>query len=270
MWKWIFSGLLFFWVVLYFTVQAGLGFFPTKEEITGCITTKMFQVELCPKNKNYLHLKNVPDHFIKALVVAEDSLFWDHNGFDWKSIEENLREGMRTKKFKRGGSTLSQQLAKNMFLSSERSFFRKGKEAIITLQLEHYLTKKEILEKYINIVEFGPKLYGLQNAAKYYFGKSPAQLNLAESAFLVMLLPNPKKYSSSFRQQHLTPFAEKRIRQIIDYLFQFKMIKEDAYYAGLEQVPYLFGGTPEPGFESNQGGSEDSDNEEDLSDDFFL
>ncbi len=158
--------------------------------------------------KNYVPLRQISQYLQKTIILTEDSNFWNHKGFDWESIEKNARDGLASGVFKRGGSTISQQLAKNLFLSKDRTFIRKGLEAVITDRIEHTLTKKEILERYLNVVEFGKNIYGVKAAAKYYFQKSPAELSVVESAFLAMVLPNPIKYSQSYYRKELTPFAK--------------------------------------------------------------
>lgn len=202
---------------------------PTAEQIRGCIVTQMFEVALCPGSKDYVPLNKISTHLQKTVVLTEDSSFFQHHGFDWQSIEKNAREGWESGLFKKGGSTISQQLAKNMFLSKDRTFIRKGREALITYRLEQTLTKKEILERYLNVIEFGKDLYGVKAASQFYFQKSPSDLSVMESAFLAMLLPNPKKYSSSFHKKQLTDFARKRMDQIIDNMFQYKRIDELEY-----------------------------------------
>lgn len=225
---------------------------PSRDEIRGCLVTKMFQVELCPKKSSYVKLRDISPYLQKAVVVSEDSLFWQHNGFDWDSIQKNYEDNIKAGRYKRGGSTITQQLAKNMFLTSEKTLIRKGLEALITIRLERYLNKKEILERYLNVIEFGQNIYGIKAAAQHYFKKVPSQLSLVESAFLVMLLPNPKKYAASFYKKELSPFAFKRVRQIVSNLFQFQRITEEEYAQGLVELEGFFAppAPPAPDMES--------------------
>ena len=130
-------------------------------------------------------------------------------------------------------------MAKNVYLTPETSLIRKVKEAMITVQIEKLLTKDEILEKYLNVVEFGDKIYGVKKASQLYFQKAPSQLT--EGAFLAFLLPNPKKYSQSFRQKKLTKFAGRQVRIIVDRLAHFKRIGEEEHQSALAQVDRMFG-----------------------------
>lgn len=251
--------------------------FPNKEKIRGCLTTQFYSVYLCPGSKDYVRLNQISSVFRKTVVLSEDSLFWQHQGFDWLSLEQNFKEGLEDRKFRRGGSTISQQLAKNMFLTNERTFVRKAKEALITLRIEKHLSKNEILERYLNVIEYGPKIYGIKSAAQHYFSKHPSELDLAESAFLVMMLPNPKKYSQSFRNKKLTNFAERRCKQIIENMYQYKMASYENYELALARLPFLV--APEVTIEdiANPEGAADApppetteESEEETDDEFFL
>jgi monofunctional biosynthetic peptidoglycan transglycosylase len=179
-------------------------------------------------------------------VLTEDSNFFNHKGFDWASIEKNARKGWETGVFKRGGSTITQQLAKNMYLSKDRTFIRKGLEAIITDRIEHTLTKKEILERYLNVVEFGKNIYGVKAAAKFYFNKTPAELTIVESAFFAMVLPNPVKYSQSYFRKELTEFASKRLKTIVEDMHNYQRINDEEYAEALYQLSYFFKAEPPP------------------------
>lgn len=219
---------------------------PTSAEIRGCIVTRMYKVELCPGSKTYVPLKRISSYLQKVVVLTEDSNFYNHKGFDWAAIEKNARAGWESGVFKRGGSTISQQLAKNMFLNKDRTFIRKGLEAIITDRIEHTLSKKEILERYLNVVEFGKNIYGIKAAAQHYFKKSPAELNIVESAFFAMILPNPVKYSQSYYRKELTPFAKKRLSEIIDNMHQYQRINDEEYLSATYQLSYFFQPEPPP------------------------
>ena len=213
---------------------------PSEAEIKGCLITKMYQVDLCPKNANYVPLKKISPYVQKTIVLTEDSAFYDHKGFDWASIRKNYEENEKAGFYKRGGSTITQQLAKNMFLTPEKSLIRKGLEALITVKLEKVLKKKEILEKYLNVIEFGKDIYGIKAAAQHYFQKSPADLNIVESAFLAMLLPNPKKYAASYYKKELTPFASKRINEIVNNMYQYHRINDEEYNDALVKLETFF------------------------------
>jgi monofunctional biosynthetic peptidoglycan transglycosylase len=260
-------GLIFSVLLASLLIGALWWWIPTPEQIKGCIVTKMFQVELCPGSKDYVSLKKISPYMQKTVVLTEDSGFYQHHGFEWGVIEKNAREGWETGTFKKGGSTLTQQLAKNMFLSKDRTFFRKGLEAIVTYRIEKILTKPEILERYLNVVEFGQNIYGVKKAASFYFKKSPAELSVVESAFLAMLLPNPIKYSSSYKQQDLTKFARKRIDRIIRDMYQYQRINADEYGVAVNDLSHFLSPAPPPN--SSDEGYENSSIENELNDSMF-
>lgn len=221
---------------------AGFVFYkiPSEKEIKGCLVTAMYAVELCPGSKNYVKLGAISPYLQKAIVLTEDSGFWQHDGFDWKSIEENAKKNLEKRAYAKGGSTISQQLAKNMFLYKDKTLIRKGLEALITQKIEKTLTKKEILERYLNVVEFGKDIYGVKQASSFYFKKSPSQLNVVESAFLAMVLPNPKKYAQSYFKKELTPFAHRRLKKIVEDLYRYGRINEVEYETASYQIESFF------------------------------
>jgi monofunctional biosynthetic peptidoglycan transglycosylase len=133
-------------------------------------------------------------HLKRAIVAAEDSKFLDHEGFDIEGIQKAVEKNIRKGRLVAGGSTISQQLAKNLFLSSDRSFVRKGQEAIITLMIETTWSKRRILEVYLNIIEWGDGIYGAEAASRRYFKKSAAGLSPGQSAALAAMVPNPRWY----------------------------------------------------------------------------
>jgi monofunctional biosynthetic peptidoglycan transglycosylase len=137
-------------------------------------------------------------HMKRAAVAAEDDKFVDHEGFDWEGIQRALEKNQRKGKVVAGGSTISQQLAKNLFLTPSRSFIRKGEEFLITLMLEAVMDKRRILEIYLNVVEWGEGVFGCEAAARRYYGISASQLNPAQAARLAVMLPNPRKYEKNY------------------------------------------------------------------------
>lgn len=159
----------------------------------------------------WVPIEQISPNLVRAVLAGEDSRFFEHNGFDWEAIEkawdEAVKEGEREAKaegdydpndwippmpsFKRGASTISQQLVKNLYLSEERSFIRKGREAVYTYFLERQLSKKRILEIYLNVIEWGDGIYGAEAAARTYFKKSASDLTREEAAFLAAMIPSP-------------------------------------------------------------------------------
>ena len=132
----------------------------------------------------------------QAAIVSEDSTFSQHNGFDMKGIKAAQKKNEETGKMSAGGSTITQQLAKNLFLTSHRSYTRKAEEAVLTIMIETLWDKQRILTAYLNVAEFGNGIYGVEAAAQYYFDKSAANLNRDQSALLIAMLTNPKYYES--------------------------------------------------------------------------
>ncbi|MCA1927252.1 MAG: monofunctional biosynthetic peptidoglycan transglycosylase [Calditerrivibrio sp.] len=139
-----------------------------------------------------------------AVIVSEDARFWQHDGFDFEAIQNAFEENFKSGRFKYGASTISQQVAKNIYLSPSKNPLRKIKEAIITYRMEQVLSKKRILEIYLNIAEMGDGIFGVQEAAMYYFGKSASSLNVTEAAQIAAILPNPIKYNPKSNQKFVT------------------------------------------------------------------
>ncbi len=139
----------------------------------------------------------------RAILVAEDDKFIDHDGFDWQGIQKAMEKNERRGKVVAGGSTISQQLAKNLFLSGDRSFLRKGQEAIITIMMESVLDKTRILEIYLNVIEWGDGVFGAEAAAKHYFGVTAGQLSEAQAAKLAAMVPRPRFYDRNRSSEYL-------------------------------------------------------------------
>jgi monofunctional biosynthetic peptidoglycan transglycosylase len=143
----------------------------------------------------WIPLSRIPSHALNAIVVAEDGLFYGHGGIDWFEVQVSLEQNVKKGKVVRGASTITQQLAKNLYLSTARTPARKLKEAIITILLEHQLDKQRILELYVNLIEWGRGIFGIDAAARTYFGKSASQLTLEEAARLAAVIPSPLGYA---------------------------------------------------------------------------
>jgi len=145
----------------------------------------------------------------RAVIAAEDMKFVDHEGFDWDGIQKALEKNQKRGRAVAGGSTISQQLAKNLFLSGERSYARKAQEALITLMLEAALDKRRILELYLNVAEWGEGVFGCEAAARHYYGVSAAQLSAEQSARLAAMLPRPRFYDRNRGSAYLARYAER-------------------------------------------------------------
>jgi len=154
--------------------------------------------------QSWVSFSKISPYLIKAVLIAEDDKFWKHEGFDYEAIQKALERDLKAKKFKFGGSTISQQLARNLYLSPEKSLLRKISEAIITWRMEQVLSKKRILELYLNVVEWGDGIFGVEAASRHYYGKPSSELNPEEAARLASVLPNPRKYNPIGDQRYVT------------------------------------------------------------------
>jgi monofunctional glycosyltransferase len=170
---------------------------------------------------------------VSAILLSEDWAFYQHNGFDWEQIWDAAQKNLEKGKFARGGSTITQQVVKNVYLSNQKTLTRKLQEAVLAVRVERQLTKRRILEIYLNIAEFGEGIYGIGPAARVYFSKHPSELTAKEGAFLAMLLPSPKKYSISFRKKELTPYAASIVKSLLGKLLATKRITEEEYQLAL-------------------------------------
>lgn len=159
--------------------------------------------------QTWLEYDRISPHLKRAVLVAEDIDFFSHQGFATEEVEQAVRDAVREREFPRGASTITQQLAKNLWLSPERSFWRKIEEALLTRQLERHLDKRRIFEIYLNVVEFGPGIYGAEAASRAYFDKSAADLTERQAAELAAILPRPSRWhprasSRAYRQRVAT------------------------------------------------------------------
>jgi monofunctional biosynthetic peptidoglycan transglycosylase len=141
----------------------------------------------------WVPLSRVSRHVIHALLSAEDQKFFGHQGVDWEAVRESVDANRKAGRFARGGSTLTQQLAKNLFFSTHKSLARKARELLVSRWLEQDLTKARILELYLNVIEWGDGVYGCEAAARRYYGKPCALLDENEAAGLVAMIPNPRR-----------------------------------------------------------------------------
>ncbi len=202
----------------------------------------------------WMPIEQISPNLQRAVLAGEDSRFFEHNGFDWEAIQkawdEAVKEGEKEAReeceaqakaantpkkdcapseddwippmpsFKRGASTVSQQLAKNLYLSEERSFFRKGREAVYTYFLERELSKKRILELYLNVIEWGDGVYGAEAAARTYFKKSASSLSREEAAFLAAMIPSPLNV---FNPEKNRKRVVRRQRVLLKYMNSMKL-----------------------------------------------
>jgi monofunctional glycosyltransferase len=163
------------------------------------------------KVQHWIPLNSVPRDAVNAVIISEDGTFWSHAGFDWfefrESIEKNISEGRAA----RGASTITQQLVKNLYLSPSKNPLRKLKEWVLTWYVERTLAKPRILELYLNVIEWGWGIYGIEAASEQYFGKPASSLSREESARLAAVIPNPRR----FRVDKETRYLERRSQLIL-------------------------------------------------------
>lgn len=145
----------------------------------------------------FVPYERISPHLKRALIAAEDARFVDHEGFDWEGIQHAIEKNQRKGRFVAGGSTISQQLAKNLFLSPSRSLLRKAEEAVITLMIEALWDKRRIFEVYLNVIEWGNGVFGAEAAARHYYQMSAGQLNAPQAARLAGMVPNPRYYDKN-------------------------------------------------------------------------
>ena len=179
--------------------------------------------------RNYwVEQDEIPENIQWAVVASEDQRFWEHNGLDMVAIEKALEESEQGGRL-RGASTISQQVSKNLFLSGDRSYVRKGLEAVITIGIETFWPKERIMEVYLNIAEFGPGVYGIGKASEHFFAKEASELSNDEAARMAVVLPNPKR----MRVEPPTPFVEERKEWVLRNMMQLSGI---AYFSVPEPV----------------------------------
>jgi hypothetical protein len=203
-------------------------------------------INVSPASPDFIALRDVPPLFVRALLLAEDAGFYGHRGIDLRELPTALLTDWSRGGAARGASTITQQLAKNLFLTRDKQLGRKLQELAITFLLESALGKDRILEIYLNIIEWGPDLRGLRPAARTYFGCEPRALTPAETAFLVAIIPGPIKYQSSFAHGSPGPGLRSLIDDLLAKLRSVDAIREEEYRRALDE-PLVVGGSRPPG-----------------------
>lgn len=215
------AGIALYWYVAFPDVAA---LARTNPSTTAFIESR--KAEAADKGRSFklrwtwVPLKRISPHLQKAVIVSEDASFYRHHGFDWEGLRSALTRNWEKGKLQRGGSTLTQQLAKNLYLSTKKNLLRKAHEALLTWELERRLPKKRILELYLNTAEWGHGVYGAEEAARHHFGKSAEDLSPGEAALLAAMLPSPRRYDPI----RLTPHLTRRQQDIL-----YWMRKENSY-----------------------------------------
>src|SRR6185369_14152516 len=187
-----------------------------------------------PKNKYWTPSSSIPAEMKWAVILAEDANFYKHEGVDVKAIKQAIKHDLEKKSLKRGASTITQQTAKNIYLSREKTITRKLKEVYLAVRMEQELTKGRIIELYLNVVELGPMVYGVGNASRYYFGKPAAEMTPRECAFLAAMLPGPRVAYNPYKNLGK---VLKRSDMILRLLRQKGVLGEAEYQAALAQSP---------------------------------
>lgn len=217
---------LFLAVIVYLIIDISRYFiFPDINELqskdpipTAFMQYRVEQYKAEDKNitldQRWVPLDKISPYVIKAVLISEDDKFWKHEGFDAEALESAFEKNLKEGKFSFGGSTVSQQLSKNLYLSPSKNPIRKIKEAIITWRIEKTLSKKRIIELYLNIAEWGEGIFGIEAAARHYFKKNAKQLTALEAAKLAAVLPNPIVFNPLGNQSFVTK-KSKRIYKIM-------------------------------------------------------
>jgi membrane peptidoglycan carboxypeptidase len=203
-------------------------------------------IEVSPDSPGFIALDDVPPLFVRTLLLGEDASFFGHRGIDLAELPAAVATNLARGTFARGASTITQQLAKNLFLSREKKLGRKLAEAALALLLDASLGKQRVLEIYLNVIEWGPGLYGLRPAARHYFGREPAALTPKQMAFLVAMIPGPVKYQRSIPGGVPTPFLDGLIGNLLSKLHATGALDDAAFDAALAGPLGLVAGEAEP------------------------
>ncbi|HXZ54883.1 MAG TPA: monofunctional biosynthetic peptidoglycan transglycosylase [Burkholderiales bacterium] len=163
---------------------------------------------------NWVPYQRISNELKRAIIVAEDARFTEHDGFDWEGIQRALEKNQRRGRIVAGGSTITQQLAKNLFLSGERTLLRKGQEAVLAAMLEATMSKRRIFEIYLNVVEWGENVFGAEAAARHYFGVGADGLDSEQAARLAAMLPRPRYYDRNRDSAYLTSYSDSILVQM--------------------------------------------------------
>ncbi len=190
------------------------------------------------KNRYWTPSVNIPAEMKWAVILAEDANFYKHEGVDVKAIKRAIKHDLEKKSLKRGASTITQQTAKNIYLSREKTITRKLKEVYLAVRMEQELTKGRIIELYLNVVEMGPMVYGVGHASRYYFGKPAAEMTPRECAFLAAMLPGPRIAYNPYRNMSK---VLRRSDMILKLLKNNRVLSEEEFAAAIAFAPNISG-----------------------------
>ncbi len=191
-----------------------------------------------PKNRYWTPSASIPPEMKWSVILAEDANFYKHEGIDVKAIKNAIKHDLEKKSFAKGASTITQQVAKNLYLSREKTITRKLKEVYLALRMEQELTKGRIVELYLNVVELGPSVYGIGHGARYYFGKHPSALTPRECTFLAAMLPGPRVAYNPYRNMAK---VLRRSDMILKLLRAKGVLSEGEYRIALGEAPNIAG-----------------------------
>jgi monofunctional biosynthetic peptidoglycan transglycosylase len=175
-------------------------------------------------SRRWVPLSSISPYLIQAAVISEDDKFWVHHGFDFQAIKTAIGKDIKAGTWVFGGSTITQQLAKNLFLSPSKNPLRKLREIILAWRLERALPKKRILELYLNLVEWGDGVFGAEAASQHYYGKPAAELSPEEAVHLAVILPSPRKYDPLSG----TKYIEDRSRELLEIMAKRGIVPQEA------------------------------------------
>ena len=195
-----------------------------------------FEMTAGPGSGNWSSIYAMSPFFVHAVLAHEDASFFRHGGFAPWAIRDALVRNLREHRFVYGASTITMQLAKNLFLHREKTLARKVQEVLLTWWLEKALEKVDILELYLNVIEYGPSIYGIREAARHYFGRDPSEVSPAEAAFLASILPAPKLYHGQYERGELSPSLANRMRRLLRHMAARGRIDEAARDHGLAEI----------------------------------
>lgn len=198
-----------------------------------------------PSTPGWMRYERIPYVQRRAIIVAEDSTFPFHRGIELREVKDAIEAALIEGDRVRGGSTLTQQLVKNLFLTRDRTALRKAVELLLTFHVESVLTKKRIFELYVNLIEWGPSVYGLDAAAHHYFGRSPRRLRPLEMAYLASIIPAPLKYHHHYEQGRVPPRYRRKVNLILQRLHRLGQLPEDAFDEAMNaRIRFARNGTP--------------------------
>ncbi len=196
----------------------------------------VFSMRTGPGTDNWVALEDISPFVTAAVISHEDGGFYDHGGFAPWAIRDAIVRNLQEGGYVVGASTITMQLAKNVYLRRDKNMARKVQEVILTWWLENALDKDEILQLYLNVIEYGPSVYGLRQAAAYYFGRRPADLSPAEAAFLACMLPSPKRYHVSYEHGELSRSMKNRMKRLLEHMAKRQRIGQEALEYGLAEL----------------------------------